>query len=257
MSVQFDPLSTLAPVHLGRWWTGARRAHYPVTEERPSLEPTREDFEAPSSAGPSFNLRVMGAPPTPSVWFLTEDRSELLQVQRDRFTRNWSKQSAKDPYPSFDALWPAFADDFGQFRDFLVGESIGDPSIIQCELTYVNPIDPGGWERHGQLHRVVAPWSGSYSEGFLPEPEDGQIVLRYRIPGPEGSPVGRLHVTVQPSWVEGPKPRLLMTLTARGRPLGAGLSGAKAFLDLGHEWIVRAFTTLTEPPMHEQWERYQ
>ena len=258
MSVQFDPLSGLAPIHLGRWWKDERRERYPITEERPPLEPTREEFGPSPISEPRFNLRLLGVPPTPAVWFLTQGRTELLQIQRDRFTRNWTKGASDQPYPSYDNLWPAFEDDFNQFCQFLSDEGIGDPAPIQCELTYVNPIAPETeWERHGQLDRILLPWSGQYSEGFLSEPEDVQVAIRYKIPGPDGEPAGRLYVTVQPVWSEGPEPKVLMTLSARGRPFGPGIRGAMAFLDRGHEWIVRAFTTLTTPAMHARWERYQ
>lgn len=258
MSVQFDPLSALAPIHLGRWWRDERRVRYPITEERPPLEPTQEVFSSPQPV-PAFNFRISGGPPTPAVWFLTEDRTELLQIQRDRFTRNWAKRSGDEKYPSYDELWSAFEHDFTEFIQFLEEENIGSPSLLQCELTYVNPIKAGlNWKKHSELGNVLALWSGQTTEGFLPEPEDIQVALRYTIPDPDGQPAGRLYVKVEP--VPSPDstpPTIVMTLSARGRPFGQGLQGAKAFLDCGHEWIVRGFTTLTTAPMHTEWGRNQ
>lgn len=259
MSVQFDPLTALAPVHLGRWWTDERRARYPVMEERPPLEQTREEFAVPNTTGLVFNFKLLGSPPTPAIWFLTRDRTELLQVQRDRFSRNWTRQSSEADYPSYDALWPAFEEEFVAFTEFLAGEGIGEPIVEQCELTYVNPIGPGPeWDRHGQLSKLLVPWSEDQTEpAFLPEPEDVQATIRYRIPGPDGEPAGRLYVTAQPVWSAGPEPRILLTLSARGRPFGPGIEGVQAFLETGHEWIVRGFSALTTTPMQNRWERYQ
>ena len=257
ISVQFDPLTGLQPIHLGRWWKDERLAQYPYTEERAPLEPTAETFEVPQPA-PAFNFRIAGVPPTPAVWFLTEDRTELLQIQRDRFTRNWSKRSSDEPYPSYDNLWPAFERDFLNFSRFLVEEGLGTPSPIQCELTYVNPIATGpNWKKHSDLARVLAPWSGRNTEGFLPAPEDVQIALRYVLPNPEGQPAGRLYVKVDPARAQDGAPIFLMTLSARGTPFGPGIEGVKAFLDAGHDWIVRGFSTLTTKPMHKEWGRTQ
>lgn len=257
MSIQFDPLSGLTPVHLGRWWTDPRKVTYPTCEEHPPIDPTMEEFDSPGR--PQFSLTVSAAPPTPAVWFLTAGRKELLQVQRDRFTRNWTKQGPKDSYPSYRTLLPLFRKDFQEFCDFLRTNDLGEPSVTQCELTYVNPIYSGEvWERLGQLDRVLAPWSGRYTEGFLPEPEDLQIAMRFRIPDSDGTPLGRLAVTLQPgNDTASGRPLYLLSIVARGRPLSAGLDGAMSFLDVAHEWIVQGFTTLTTKRMHSEWERIQ
>jgi uncharacterized protein (TIGR04255 family) len=254
MSVQFDPMTSLSPIHLGRWWIDERRVRYPVTEERPPLEPTLEQFTAPQPV-PAFNFRLMTGPVTPAVWFLKNDRTELLQIQRDRFTRNWAKKSDDEQYPSYDRLWPAFERDYSEFSEFLEAEGIGHPSLNQCELTYVNPISLPSWQVNPDLTAVLAPWTGATTEGFLPEAEDVQVAIRYTIPDPQGQPAGRLYVKVDPAVLPDKTPALVMTLSARGRPLGPGLVGTKAFLDLGHEWIVRGFTSLTTETMHAEWGR--
>jgi hypothetical protein len=75
--------------------------------------------------------------------------------------------------------------------------------------------------------------------------------LRFVIPGPEGQPVGRLHVDVQPVFrAVDNKPMYLFSLTARGQ-IGEDYS----FFDLGRAWIVKSFAALTTPRMHEVWRR--
>jgi uncharacterized protein (TIGR04255 family) len=257
MSIQFDSLGQLTPVHLGRWWTGERRERYPFCEERSPLPPSREDLGKPSP--PTFSVSLFGVPPSPAVWFLAADRSELLQVQRDRFSRNWTRPSPEvAEYPSYDRLLPEFEQEFMEFSEFLMSENLGKPTPVQCELTYVNPLPAGqGWERLGQVGDIFAPWSGSYSDASLPEPEDIQVNTRFRIVTESGEPVGRLSIALQPGWAPDGGPLMLLTLTARGRPLSPDVTGVHRFLDLGHVWIVRGFTTLTTPHMHEIWERTQ
>jgi hypothetical protein len=47
----------------------------------------------------------------------------------------------------------------------------------------------------------------------------------------------------------------LLTLTARGRPGSDGIPGVLQFLDVGREWIVRGFTSITTATMHKIWGR--
>jgi hypothetical protein len=71
-----------------------------------------------------------------------------------------------------------------------------------------------------------------------------------------GTERGRLHVTVQPAFqTEDKAPALILTLVTRGAPIQEDEDGILQHLRLGHEWIVRGFTAVTTPEMHEQWER--
>jgi hypothetical protein len=51
------------------------------------------------------------------------------------------------------------------------------------------------------------------------------------------------------------QPMFVLTLTARGRPIGEGIEGALAMLDIGREWIVRGFASVTTRTMHDVWRR--
>ena len=82
----------------------------------------------------------------------------------------------------------------------------------------------------------------------------GAAGLLLRAPGPDGSPVGRLIVNMQPAWGKDQTPTYLMQVTARGYPLGPGSPGVTAFLDLAHDWIVEGFTAITTRSMHDIWE---
>ena len=112
------------------------------------------------------------------------------------------------------------------------------------------------WEKHGQLDEVMTVVSSDYSDAFLPKPEDIRFAARYVIPGEDGNPIGRLHTSVEPAYRSADsKPIFVLQLTARGRPVGEGIEGIFRFLDIGHEWIVRGFTSITTPRMHKIWER--
>ncbi len=86
--------------------------------------------------------------------------------------------------------------------------------------------------------------------------EEARFALTFVIPGDGTAPVGRLHVTAEPRYrLPDMMPILRLSLTARGAPRGGGIDGVRAFFEVGHEWIVRGFTSLTTPAMHRIWER--
>jgi hypothetical protein len=134
---------------------------------------------------------------------------------------------------------------------------LGEVSLNQCEVTYVNHVVSGqSWQELGELGEVLTVFSPRYSEAFLGEPEDVRMFMRYIIPDAEGRPAGRLHVAVEPAYrVSDDLPMYVVTLTARGRPLGEGIGGAMQFLDRGRQWVVRGFASLTTPEMHVAWRR--
>jgi uncharacterized protein (TIGR04255 family) len=257
--VYFAPPVITRAANLGRLWD-RWRDRYPQTEDQPLLPPVvPETFDVPSFG---FSMQFMAGHLGSRVWFVANDGDQLVQIQPDRLIHNWRRTTIDDPYPSYEALRPKFVDDVNAFTQFVVDEGLGRPSVIQAELTYVNPIPMAALgDTKDNLSWLLAPWSGQYSDDFLPPPEDVRIGLRYRISDPSsGDPVGRLYVDGAPALRPGAKGDqaeevYMLQLFARGRPLGEGVAGALAFLDLGHDWIVRGFTSLTTSTMHKEWGR--
>jgi hypothetical protein len=131
---------------------------------------------------------------------------------------------------------------------------LGSPDPNQCEVTYVNPILSGkGWRHHGEIGRVLR--IGPLSEE-LPEFEQLRLAERHIMRNPDGEFVGRLHIELQPGKrVPDGTPAILLTLTARGAPMGDGLEGIMDFFDAGRREIVRGFAAITTSQMHKIWER--
>jgi uncharacterized protein (TIGR04255 family) len=253
IGVYFNPIAALDSVRIGLLWERWRQ-RYPHAEEQPPLPPV-----VPESFGkPSLSQTVIFGPAAfPRIWYQSQDRDQLVQVQRDRVVHNWRRLAATQPYPHYDALRPRFEEDAADFFSFIAELGHEPPPIGQAEVTYVNAIPVGDSGSGELLAKLVAPWSGEMSDSFLPEPDDVALTVRYRIPGPDGEPVGRLYITAQPSYRQNPEGRIeeliLLQLFARGAPIGSGLTGALAFLDRGHEWLVRAFKSVTTPEFHHEW----
>ncbi len=248
LSVQFEPLPGLTTAHVGLLWQSNYRQQLPLIEEHPPLESAKEDFGPPAPQGVS--IAFGNKPPAPRVWFLNEEKTELLQIQPDRFVHNWRKTGAQDHYPRYETIRDQFKREVRALVGFLNEQRLDGLSINQCEVTYVNHVDLDEPE-FSRVEKLVANWQPLRKSSFLPVPEDLSLSWRFRMP----DEAGRLHVFVQPAWDSSGKRLWAFRLMARGRPTGEGLEGAFGFLDVGREWVVRGFADLTTGLMHRLWER--
>ena len=257
LSVQFDALSALRTPQLGMLWQEFRK-EFPETEEHPPLDPVIERFGVRPTRRRSVHIEPLECPPTPRCWFLKRDRSELIQVQQDRFVRNWREVGDESSYPRYEKhLRPTFESDLKRFQEFVQREELGELRPNQCEVTYVNQIVAGkGWQEHGELDKVITVFQRAFSDSFLSIPEDAALRLRFLIRDQAENPIGRLHIAINPGFrSEDNQPLFNMSLTARGAPCGDGIDGVLRFMDIGREWVVRGFASMTTQEMHKLWGR--
>jgi uncharacterized protein (TIGR04255 family) len=256
-SIQFGIIPGLDAVRLGLLWSAFRK-DYPRTEQYPPLAHEVESFGAPTLSQISFSVTPMISP---RCWFMNEKGTRLLQVQHDRFVLNWRKLDIDDEvYPHYlKVLRPALETEYRRFERFLRDEGLATPVPDQVELTFVNHIPAGEPKgRREPAGRFTNLWNGEPRGGVLPPAEDVNLGCRFLMRDDHDAPVGRLHVSLQSHYkVSDGSPLYVLQLTARGAPQGEGLTGALAFLDQGHEWIVRGFTDITPPEMHALWKRKQ
>jgi uncharacterized protein (TIGR04255 family) len=247
--VQFDPLKDFRAAHLGLYWSRVRE-RYPDTDHQPPLAPQIEP-ESVSSQGPAISVQM--APLIPRCWFLESSKNELVQLQSDRFLRNWRQIEGNEPYPRFPYLIKRFREEWQGLLLFLNEERLGAPNVNQCELSYINHIEPGlGWKDFSELDKAFATLRAPAGSAFLPTPELVIWESRYKLP--EGR--GRLHVQVLPVFrARDFKLILSFNLTARGAPSTNTSEAIFAWFDLAHQWIVNAFDELTQPGMHKIWEK--
>jgi uncharacterized protein (TIGR04255 family) len=189
----------------------------------------------------------------PRLWFLSEDDSELVQIQDNWLARNWRKQKAAKTYPRFPALRAKFMKDLSALRAFLRRQGLPHISPQQCEVTYINHVD---------VEDLPSPSLGSVLRLVDDRPVDYEVPsesLRLAAAYPivhEGSKVGRLHLSADPAIRRSDGRNIIvLTFTARGTPLGKGIPGVGKFLDLGRESAMRAFVGLTRKEMHQIWRR--
>lgn len=240
-AVAIDPLP-LSVMDLSVFALERFGGEFPIRQEQPPLRMTRESFDSPiPQLGPSLAL-LAGQPPV-RLWLQSADQTRLIQLQRDYLAANWQKAGGARPYPRYESVESFFSDTWDTTAEFAHTKGTA-LNPVQCELTYINQIEPGEmWSRHGQLSRVLRLVADPVE--FLPEPEDGQLAVRYRMQH-EGRDVGRLYVNgVSAFRPADMTPVIQLTMTARGAPLAPGKDGMISFFRLAHEWIVRGFAAVT------------
>ena len=254
VSVRFDAPVLDGPLIALRW--GQVRDRFPLREEASPLTSTIETFGGPQE--PRIEIQFSGISPTQRLLMLSRSKTKLLQIQKDLFGYSWRKLQPQHEYPRYEKIRNDFECELANFQTFLSAERLEHLSSVQCEITYVNLILPeeNVWSNHSELGKVIPSAEPRLTEGFLPPPEQTRYVSQYVISGEDDIPQGRLYVSVEPTYHMPDKtPMYLMKLTFRGDPQGDGPDGIIKAMDLGHEWIVQGFATLTSSKMHRVWRR--
>jgi uncharacterized protein (TIGR04255 family) len=122
----FAPLD-LDPVVAGAYWD-TRKGEYPRRQLHPAIE---------RGLGPGI---LINATPRMRVWLLSDDGSQILQMQSDRFYMNWRKTPNTD-YPRFSTSSGLCARSLGEFERFssFCETSLGQrPVVDRIELGKVD-----------------------------------------------------------------------------------------------------------------------
>jgi uncharacterized protein (TIGR04255 family) len=230
---------------------------FPKLEKQTPIPRASEQFEVPPpELGTPFQL--LTGPPSGRYWFVSDDDTQVVQVQPDRFIFNWRRVVGDEEYPHFDVLYPRFKELLQIFLEVVEKERGITPVPAWCELAYTNAIESEGETpgTHGQLARILNYLEKDPERQTLPPVEDTQIQQRFRITDDSGNPTGRLYISVVPGFrkTDG-KPVYMLMLLARGRSepreLPASLDG---FFNRAHILIVMGFKEVTTTAMHERWK---
>jgi len=257
LSLQFATLSNLRTAHIGLFWE-LIRSKYSVTSEQTPLPPFFETFGGTRiEQNPTLRIETLFVPPFPRFWFENTQTGDLLQIQQDRFIRNW-RQSPENSriYPRYEAVRDAFAGEAHQFEDWLGKEGLGQVLPNQCEVTYINLITlPDGTNPHQQLERVTGLWSGQMGPDVEHSVENTNIQLTCLF-HQDGKPAGRIYANFQAAYfTPNMVPVVRLDITARGKPAGEDIAAALTFMDVARAQAVNTFAALTTPEMHEFWGR--
>jgi uncharacterized protein (TIGR04255 family) len=255
LGASFRTLDDLTLPLIGRLWAERLADHFPRSEEQPPYEPPIEVFD-PGPTMPPFTLQFGSAFPRPRVWFVSDEGDEVLQIQRDYFACNWRKVHPEAAYGRWGSRRESFSGWLKEFETFVEEHGVGKLDPVQCEVSYINHIEPNNvWGDHSRISDVFTLagdpelTGDEFALAFEQETINAQVLMV-----DHGQPFGRLHISVQPAFRRGDNlPIYVLDLTARGAPLGDGVDGVLEFMEKGRIAIVRSFAALTTPAMHDQW----
>lgn len=239
LAVGFDEWSGLRAIELGPLWQSWRQ-EYPHLDEQPPLPPE------PGQGGTGF-LVSFGAPPLGRHLFTSADGSRMLQLQADRLILNWRRPQGGGAYPRYPALRAEVQRRLSELQDFS-RDRRGAPLLVrQVEVTYVNLI--AGTGGVPALADVLV-GQAETADDWLGTLQEERLVRRWSAAGPEEL---SLSSVAAPGGVYEDSPVLALTLSVRGTvPTTERVWDT---LDSAHAHLVRSFTALTLPSMHERWGR--
>lgn len=256
LGVHFRPSENFTSAEQGILWDRHFRQKYTKLEERPPIEEVSEKFgDERLGAFPMMRWQVKDRPDTPRLWAVSETGQLVIQIQKNAFFSNWLKAGDDVAYLPYQERRQQFSRQLNQLDEFFREQSIGQLEPTSWAVTYVNHIDYKGLDHIGsEVARMFAVWTNQFSDGFLREPD--KLTFNFTFPMPDHA--GRLNVNLTPAVLPKDKRQILrLDLTARGQLQSKDIASALSAIDLGHEWIVRGFASLTQPEMHQVWEREQ
>jgi uncharacterized protein (TIGR04255 family) len=251
LGAQFAPIEGFQAPHFGLFWQKVRH-EYPKIETAAPLASAVERFDDSFAEDAPFSLLAVA--PLPRIFYIDSTDHWLIQLQPDHLLQNWRKSEGEMPYPRFPAVRQRFLAAWTNLREFCATQGFAPPRINQLEVTYINHIPLGmGWESPAEIGRVFNDFHWNASQRFLPPPESVGWRMAFALPEKQG----RLHVSVRQAIRRSDKtPVLLCELIARGMPTEESEAAIDTWLEMGREWIVRAFADLTRREIQDQrWRR--
>jgi len=246
LAIQFESAIGYRSVDLARiaepW-----RDMLPNVSERPQLAPIAVEPDRPAVA-----LELSDETETPRLWLQNSDGSQLLQLQQDRLVVNWRKLPKDTPYPHYATIRAFLVEAWKRLSRVVEQIDLTLPAPSISEVLYVNRPEAGeGCDSPDGMSAIVAPWTGSMNDDFLPAPSGAGFFTRFELPDGRGwlAIEGQSGQSGDGRWITG------LNLVSRGRASSPDLDGALDFMDLAHEWIVRGFTCITTAEAHERWGR--
>ena len=245
--IGFEEIEGYSSPQMGLFWNDIRE-QFPISEVKAPL---------PSPTG---GLKIdLNAPPQAPRYFLrSNDRSELVQLQENRFLYNWIKTEEKPLYPRYSFTISQFNTLWKQFKGFLTREGLKSPVIRELRLQYVNHMIQGeGWETLSQIQNVFPDYSFDERGGrYLTPPSTWAISSNHDLPF-EGA---RIEISIKSGrfrpGIKDEKELLAAELLVIGNVKEPESQEIQDWFDRAREAIDRTFVEITNPDLQVNvWQR--
>ena len=252
LSVLFGSLDKFLAPHLGQIWNEFKQDGFVSVAEHPPVPSVVETFPNPVQ-GPQ--LRINNLPNLARVWFIHQNDSKIIQVQRDRFMFNWRKTESSLSYPGFSTIFEEFEGSYNRFKGILKDLGISEVTPLQYELTYIDQLFRGnGWDNLDDIGKIYNLFIDTQkSDSFWSGAES--MILRTSFPVEDLH--GRLHLTIS-SRVKMPEQRqtLQTDFTMRGFPNNSEYDAMIAWFKAARDQIREKFSSIfTENIQTQVWGR--
>lgn len=210
-------------------------------KEMPPLQEIADNFEHNQI---QLQFISASAPDLRRQWFISEDKSQLLQFQTNRFVANWRNESGK-PYIRFENIKQNYENNFHKLQNLL-----GSVEVIQAEVTYINHIKVDVNLSFDEMFEKVFT---SFKMIKFDDLESEGMRWSDRYLYDNGRIKGRLTVTTEAYTKLPEKERMVaLRLSFKGRSSNDELSD---FFNTGNSLITKMFCDITSDEMHKIWGR--
>jgi uncharacterized protein (TIGR04255 family) len=221
-----------ASVHFGLYWQTIRdRFPHPPLDRPPIGE-----------------IELLNILPTlRRVWFESDDRRQLIQLQANRFHYNWRQQDESDQYPHFHEIYPNFSQEWQKFEDWWLQTEKMPLQPIRYELTYLNQIDQRfGWNHSNDYPKIFNFLGQGWSELPL---SSHAFNTNFEFDLPENR--GVLSVSLN----QGIRPKdsvsvVVLNLTASTTDTSIEI---EKWFELAHQSTVNTFLSLISQEVKQEW----
>lgn len=229
--VEFNP-SAFTSVHFGLYWQTIRDRFPNQPIDRP----------------PVGGFQILT--PTPElrrVWFESKDKTQLIQLQSNRFHYNWRRQSQMSDYPHYEEIFPRFIDEWNNYQKWWEEEVKSPVKVIRYELTYLNHINAElGWNDARDYQKIFNLVGQSWAELPL-APETLNARIEFALPKDAGDLTVSINQGIQPAISQ---PVVVLNLTAGSRDTNIDI---KEWFASAHESIFNTFVSLVSQKTKNDW----
>ncbi|ELS32513.1 MULTISPECIES: TIGR04255 family protein [Pseudanabaena] len=230
--VEFNA-TEFSSVHFGLYWQTIRNKFPNPPLDRPPI-------------GTIEFLSIL--PNLRRVWFESEDRRQLIQLQANRFHYNWRRQDEEDQYPHFQEIYPRFAQEWQDFQDWWISTESSPLQPIRYELSYINQIDQAfGWNSVSDHQKIFKFLANRFDDLSL-KTRVFDFNLELELKENNGKLSVRLHQGVKPN---DNLPVIILELTAS--TIGINATDSQTWFDLAHKSTVETFLSLVTDEIKKEW----
>ena len=189
----------------------------------------------------------------PRYWFISDDETSLLQVQKNAFMLNWRKRGTD--YPRFSAgLKPDFDEYFSKFSRFVsTYTGTSELKIDLCQLTYINVIERCEfWSGPRDTHRVIPSFTTPDPGVAFENQTAFNCTYIFDVSSDLWLVVAVRNVVLSQESDE-PNPLLIFEIRAEGHLGQASKAETDRWFDRAHVAINECFLGITDPKIQRQY----